>query len=162
MKSNSLYPLVGSAFLALAAPVLAHSFSVGKIAIGHPWTRETAATQTVGGGFLTIRNNGKASDRLISAASPFAAEVQIHNMSMDGGVMKMRQLKEGIAIAAGNTVELKPGGLHIMFIGLKKPFKKGSQIPATLKFERAGSVKVSFAVQPVGSTAPMEAGHAGH
>ncbi|MBK6707323.1 MAG: copper chaperone PCu(A)C [Sphingomonadales bacterium] len=162
MKSNHLYPLAGLALLALAAPVIAHSFSVGKIAIGHPWTRETAATQTVGGGFLTVRNNGKTADRLVSTTSPFATEVQMHSMSMDRGVMKMRQLKEGIAIAAGKTVELKPGGLHIMFIGLKKAFKKGAKIPATLKFERAGSVKVEFAVQPVGSTAPMEAGHVGH
>ena len=162
MKSNSFYPLVGIALFALAAPVLAHSFAIAKIAIGHPWTRETAATQTVGGGFLTIRNGGKTADRLLSASSPFAAEVQIHTMSMDGGVMKMRPLKDGIAIPAGQTVELKPGGLHIMFIGLKQPFKKGSQIPATLRFLKAGTVKVGFAVQPVGSAAPMEAGHAGH
>lgn len=162
MKSNSFYPLVGIALFALAAPVLAHSFAIAKIAIGHPWTRETAATQTVGGGFLTIRNTGKTTDRLISASSPFSTEVQIHNMSMDGGVMKMRQLKDGIAIPAGQSVELKPGGLHLMFIGLKKPFKQGAKIPATLKFARAGSVQVTFAVQPVGSTTPMEAGHAGH
>ena len=162
MKSNNIYPLVGIALFALAAPVLAHSFTIGKIAIGHPWTRETAATQTVGGGFQNIRNNGKASDRLVSATSPFATEVQIHRMSMDGAVMKMRQIKEGVTIPAGQTVELKPGGLHLMFIGLKKPFKQGAKIPATLKFARAGSVQVTFAVQPVGSTAPMEAGHAGH
>ncbi|HMS19494.1 copper chaperone PCu(A)C [uncultured Sphingorhabdus sp.] len=162
MKSTNIYPLAGIALFALAAPVLAHNFSVGKIAIGHPWTRETAATQTVGGGFLTIRNNGNVSDRLVSATSPSATEVQIHTMSMDGGVMRMRQLKDGIAIPAGQSVELKPGGLHLMFIGLKKPFKQGAKIPATLKFARAGSVQVTFAVQPVGSTAPMEAGHAGH
>lgn len=162
MKAKILAPLAGLTLMALAAPVLAHSFTVGKIAIGHPWTRETAATQSVGGGFLTIRNNGKMADRLVSASSPSAAEVQIHTMSMDGGVMKMRQLKDGIAIPAGASIELKPGGQHIMFIGLKKPFKQGTKIPATLKFARAGSVQVSFAVQPVGATSPMEAGHAGH
>ncbi len=162
MKSKTFYPLAGLTLLTLAAPVLAHSFSVGKIAIGHPWTRETAATQSVGGGFLTIRNNGRTPDRLVSATSPASGEVQIHTMSMDGGVMKMRQSKDGIAIPAGQSVELKPGGLHLMFVGLKKPFKQGTKIPATLKFARAGSVQVSFAVQPVGSSAPMEAGHAGH
>ena len=162
MKSKTFLPLAGFALLALAAPVLGHSFAIGQITIGHPWTRETAATQTVGGGFLTIRNNGKTADRLISASSPSATEVQIHTMSMDDGVMKMRQLKGGITIPAGASVELKPGGLHLMFIGLKKSFKKGTKIPATLKFARAGSVQVTFAVQPVGSTAPMEAGHAGH
>ena len=162
MKSKILAPLAGLTLMALAAPVLAHSFTVGQIAIGHPWTRETAATQSVGGGFLTIRNNGKMADRLVSASSPSAAEVQIHTMSMDGGVMKMRQLKDGIAIPAGASIDLKPGGQHIMFIGLKKPFKQGTKIPATLKFARAGSVQVSFVVQPVGSTSPMEADHAGH
>ncbi|MFN3748538.1 MAG: copper chaperone PCu(A)C [Sphingorhabdus sp.] len=162
MKTKILAPLAGLTLMALAAPVLAHSFTVGQIAIGHPWTRETAATQSVGGGFLTIRNNGKMADRLVSASSPSAAEVQIHTMSMDGGVMKMRQLKDGIAIPAGASIDLKPGGQHIMFIGLKKPFKQGTKIPATLKFTRAGSVQVSFVVQPVGSTSPMEAGHAGH
>lgn len=162
MKSKTFYPLVGLTFLALAAPVIAHNFSIGKIAIGHPWTRETAATQSVGGGFLTIRNNGRSPDRLVSATSPVSGEVQIHTMSMDGGVMKMRQLIDGITIPAGQSVELKPGGLHLMFVGLKKPFKQGAKIPATLKFARAGSVQVSFAVQPVGSSAPTEAGHAGH
>lgn len=162
MKTKILAPLAGLTLMALAAPVLAHSFTVGQIAIGHPWTRETAATQSVGGGFLTIRNNGKMADRLVSASSPSAAEVQIHTMSMDGGVMKMRQLKDGIAIPAGASIDLKPGGQHIMFIGLKKPFKQGTKIPATLKFARAGSVQVSFVVQPVGSTSPMEADHAGH
>ena len=162
MNSKFHCPLVGLSLLALGAPLLAHNFAVGKIAIGHPWTRETAATQTVGGGFLTLRNSGEAPDRLVSVTSPLAKEVQLHTMSMDGGVMKMRQLKDGVPVPAGKLVELKPGGLHIMFIGLKKPFRKGAQIPATLKFERAGSLKVSFAVQPVGSTAPMEPGHAGH
>jgi copper(I)-binding protein len=162
MKFKRASLLAGLVVPVLAAPLLAHNFAIGKIVIGHPWTRETAATQSVGGGFLTIRNGGKTADRLVSASSSAAAEVQIHTMSMDGGVMKMRQLKDGIAIPAGQTVELKPGGLHIMFIGLKRPFKKGAQIPATLRFEKAGSVKVSFAVQPVGSSAPMEAGHAGH
>ena len=155
--------LVLPALLALAATSLfAHGFAVGKIAISHPWTRETAATQVVGGGFMKITNNGKTADRLISASSPNAREVQMHTMSMEGGVMKMRQLKDGIVIPAGQTVELKPGSLHVMFMGIKAPFKKGSKIPATLKFKQAGSVKVEFAVQAVGSTMSMEAGHAQH
>lgn len=162
MKSNMLFPFIGLALATFTVPLLAHGSAIGKIKIDHPWTRETAATQTVGGGFLTIRNNGKTADRLVSATSPLATEVQIHTMRMDGGVMRMRQLKDGIAIPAGQSIELKPGGLHLMFTGLKKPFKQGTKIAATLKFARAGSVPVSFAVQPVGSAAPMEAGHVGH
>ena len=121
-----------------------------------------ADVAVVGGGFMKITNNGKTADRLVSASSPNAREVQMHTMSMEGGVMKMRQLKDGIVIPAGQTVELKPGSLHVMFMGIKAPFKKGSKIPATLKFKQAGSVKVQFTVQAVGSTMPMEAGHAQH
>lgn len=147
---------------ATATPLLAHNFSIGKITIGHPWTRETAPTQVVGGGFMKITNNSKAADRLVSATSPSAKEVQLHTMTMDGGVMRMRQLKDGIIIPAGQNVELKPGGLHVMFMGIKGPFKKDAKIPATLKFERAGTVNVTFAVQPVGAIAPMEGSHAKH
>jgi copper(I)-binding protein len=139
----------------------AHSFSAGKLSISHPWARETAQGQKVGGGFMVIRNAGKKDDRLVSATTPAAAEVQMHTMSMDNGVMRMRQLRDGIAIPAGQTVELKPGSLHIMFMGLKAPFVKGTKVPVTLRFEKAGAVKVAFAIQPVGSTGPMEMKHEG-
>ena len=146
----------------IAAPLLAHSFKAGALTITHPWARETAQGQVVGGGFMEIRNGGKADDRLISASAPVAAEVQLHTMTMDNGVMRMRQVKDGIAIPAGQTVTLKPGGLHIMFMGLKAPLAKGTTIPATLRFQRAGAVKVRFAVQAVATAAPKEMHHAGH
>lgn len=146
----------------VAAPVFAHGFSAGKLDIAHPWTRETAPNQKVGGGFMKITNRGVAADRLIAATSPAATEVQIHTMSMDGGVMRMRQLGDGIAIPAGGTVSLQPGGFHIMFIGLKKPFKQGAVIPAELRFEKAGKVKVQFAVEAVGYKGTAGGGHDEH
>lgn len=111
---------------------------------------------------MTLVNHGAAEDRLLSGSTPVAAEVQLHTMSMDGGVMRMRQIQGGIAIPAGGTLELRPGSYHIMFMGLKRPLRQGERFPVTLRFQRAGTISVQFAVQPVSSTGPMETGHAGH
>lgn len=146
----------------MATAALAHGYRAGTLSIQHPWSRETAVGQAVGGGFLSISNSGNREDRLLSGTSPVAAEVQLHTMTVDGGVMRMRQVTDGIAIPAKGSVDLKPGGYHIMFMGLKRQLRQGERVPVTLRFQRAGSVTVQFAVQPVGSTGPMEAGHAGH
>lgn len=146
----------------MASAALAHGHQVGSLSIQHPWSRETAAGQAVGGGFLTITNAGGRDDLLVSGSSPVAAEVQLHTMSMDGGIMRMRQMTDGIAIPAKGAVELRPGGFHIMFMGLKRQLKQGEHFPVTLRFQRAGRVTVQFTVQPIGSTGPMEGGHAGH
>jgi len=97
-----------------------------------------------GGAFLKIQNQGGA-DRLLAASSSAAGMVQLHSMAMDGNVMKMREV-EAIELPAGKTVELKPGGLHIMLMGLKAPLKAGSSVPLTLKFEKAGAVTVNLTV----------------
>lgn len=145
----------------MAGAALAHGYQAGSLDIQHPWSRETAAGQAVGGGFLTIANKG-AEDRLLSGSSPVAAEVQLHTMTMEGGVMRMRQVQAGIAVPSRGRLELKPGSYHIMFIGLKRPLRQGERFPVTLRFQKAGTVTVKFAVQPIGSTGPMESGHAGH
>lgn len=123
----------------------AHSFKLGAIDIGHPWARPTAAGQVAGGGYLKLTNAG-AADRLLSASSEVAESVELHTMSMDGNVMRMRQV-EAIDLPAGQTVELKPGGLHIMFMGLKAPLKEGDKFPVKLKFEKAGEVTVTVNVE---------------
>lgn len=146
---------------AMASAALAHDFRAGSLSIQHPWSRETAAGQAVGGGFLTITNRGAAEDRLISGSSPVATEVQLHNMTVDNGVMRMRQVEGGIAVPAKGSLQLRPGSYHIMFMGLKRQLRQGERFPVTLRFQRAGSVTVQFAVQPVTSTGPMENGHAG-
>lgn len=144
---------------AVATPLAAAAARVGAITISVPWARETAPGQANGGGFLTIANTGKTDDRLLGASSPVAREVQLHSMEMDGSVMRMRQVTGGIAVPARQTIMLKPGSFHLMFIGLKQPLKRGEAVPVTLRFERAGTIKVRLAVQSVGA---MEAGHGRH
>ena len=160
MTTLRLAALGASAFI--AAPLLAHGFEAGSIKIGHPWSRETAPSQVVGAGFMTITNSGKTGDRLVSATSPAAREVQVHTVSMNGGVMRMRQLTAGLPIPAGATVTLQPGGYHIMLIGLKAPLKQGAMVPATLRFQRAGTVNIAFKVEAIDFAGPNGGDHAGH
>jgi copper(I)-binding protein len=131
--------------------------AAGPISIENGWSRATAAAQTVGGGFMTIVNAGKSDDRLVSATSPVAAEVQIHDMKMEDGVMRMRQLADGLAVPAGARVELKPRSLHLMFMQLKAPLAAGQSFPVTLKFEKAGAVTTQFRVEAMGAAAPAPA-----
>ena len=107
---------------------------------------------------MTIVNAGKADDRLVSASSPVAAEVQIHDMKMEEGVMRMRQLTGGLGVPAGARVELKPRSLHLMFMQLKAPLVAGQTVPVTLQFEKAGSVAVQFRVEAMGASAPTATG----
>lgn len=153
---------LGAALGLMATTAVAHGYRVGPLSIQHPWSRVTAVGQAVGGGFLTIANSGPQEDRLVAGTTPVAAEVQLHTMTMDGGVMRMRQVTDGIPVPARGSVALKPGGYHIMFMGLKRALRRGELVPVTLRFKRAGSVTVQFAVQAVGATGPAEGGHAGH
>jgi copper(I)-binding protein len=149
------------AYLA-ATPSLGHGYKTGSLSIKHPWSRETSAGQSVGGGFMVVTNTSAKPDKLVSATTTVATEVQLHTMSMDGGIMRMRQVSGGIDVPSKGTLELKPGGYHLMFMGLKRPLKKDERFPVMLKFQNAGTLKVQFAVQAVGSTGPIEADHAMH
>lgn len=148
MSPTSFIPrLFLAAFVALLAvplPSLAHGYKLGAIDIGHPWARPTAPGQPNGGGYLKLTNGG-AADKLVSARSDVAASVELHSMGMDGNVMRMRQV-DAIELPAGQVVELKPGGLHIMFNGLKAPLKEGDSFPVKLTFEKAGEVTVDVKV----------------
>lgn len=146
--------------VAAAAPVLAHDFTLGSLEIAHPWTRQTAPGQSNGGGFLVVTNKGRAADRLVGVASPAAGKVELHTMSMDGGVMRMRPVTGGLPIPAGGTLTLAPGGYHVMLIGLKAPLTLGAMVPLTLRFERAGAITVQLKVEPVSFTG--EASHDQH
>jgi uncharacterized protein YcnI/copper(I)-binding protein len=125
------------------APVAA-----GDLELTAGFTKAMLPGQPVGGGFVTIANKGGEDDRLVSATSSQAGEVQLHEMAMEGDVMKMRQLNDGIVIPAGQTVELKPGGLHLMFYKVAEPFKEGATVNVTLTFEKAGAVEVVLPVGP--------------
>ena len=140
------------ATVALAAQ--ARDYKLGTLEIVNPWTRATPASAPSGGGFLVITNTGKTADRLIAVKSQTSGKVEIHEMKMDGNVMRMRELEKGLEIPPGGTVELKPGGYHIMFMGLKAPFEKDTRVPATLVFEKAGSIDVELSVAPLGAGAP--------
>jgi copper(I)-binding protein len=135
------------AAMAIAMPAVAQTKS--PISITKPWLRETAVGQSAGGGFFTVTNAAPSEDRLTGGSSPIATRVEIHSMSMDGGVMRMRPVVGGLAVPAGKTVELKPGGLHVMLTGLKRPLKRGERVPVTLHFAKAGKVPVQFSIQPI-------------
>ncbi|MGZ3410142.1 MAG: copper chaperone PCu(A)C [Xanthobacteraceae bacterium] len=129
----------------------AHDYKLGALQIDHPWARATPKGTSVGGGYLKITNTGTTPDRLIGGSSPIAGRFEIHEMSMDNGVMRMRPLKDGLEIKPGQTVELAPGSFHIMFVDLKQPIKEGDRVKGTLVFEKAGSVDVEYAAVGVGA-----------
>ena len=139
----------------LALPAFALDYKLGAIEIGQPWTRATPPTAESGGGYLVLKNTGTTPDRLIAVKSPAADKVEIHEMKMDGNIMRMREVEKGIEIPPGATVELKPGGFHVMFMGLKAPFAKDAKVPATLVFEKAGSIDVELMVQAMGAQPPI-------
>ena len=141
--------LIAAATL-LASPAWAQAYKLGSLEVDQPWTRATAPTAKAGGGFVTITNKGTTPDRLIAARSAASAKVEIHEMKMDGNVMRMRELDKGLEIPPGATVTLKPGGYHIMFMGLKAPFAKDARVPVTLIFEKAGSIDVEMKVEAMG------------
>ena len=146
--------------LALAAMQLAPAtapaadYDVGSIHITQPWARATPKGASSGAGYLTVTNNGAAADRLSCAGSDAAAQCQIHTMTMDNGVMKMRPVEGGLEIKPGETVTLRPGSVHMMFVNLKHPLQAGGAVEATLQFEKAGTVKVELPVVAIGAAAP--------
>ena len=142
--------------------VHAHDYTLGDLKIGHPWSRATPPSARVGAGYLTIANRGGAPDRLLSAVSSAAGRVEIHEMKMDAGVMRMRELAQGLALPAGETVALRPGGYHLMLMELRAPLREGSHVPVTLVFERAGRIEVDLKIEPPTARQSDHGGHGGH
>jgi len=139
---------------AAVSPVFADNYTLGTIQIGQPWSRATPASAPSAGGYMTLTNKGAEPDRLIAVESGAAGRVEIHEMSMDGSIMRMRQLENGVVLAPGATVELKPGGYHVMFMQLKAPLQKGEHVPIVLVFEKAGRISVDMQVEALGAAAP--------
>lgn len=131
----------------ITLPASAQDYAVGDLHISEAWTRVMPHGHTMGGGYLEIRNEGERADRLVSAASPRAGRVEIHETTIVDDVMRMRELKEGLEIAPGGAAELKPGGLHLMFFDVETAFAMGEQIPVTLEFEHAGQVEIELDVR---------------
>ena len=135
----------------LIAPAAAHEYNIGSLHIGHPWSRATPKGATIGAGYLKITNNGTTPDRLLGGSSDAAKSFELHVMSMENGVMKMRPVEGGIEIKPGETVEFKPESYHVMFVGLKEPLVQGHRVKAALDFAKAGKVAVEFVVESVGA-----------
>lgn len=136
-----------------------HSQSNHPIVIDKPFSRATPGGAKVGAGYMTITNKAVEPDRLLSASSPVAERIEIHEMTTQGGVMKMRELPGGLPVGASKSISLAPGGNHLMLMGLKAPFKQGDKVPVTLTFERAGKVGVTLDVQGLGASQPGGHGH---
>lgn len=136
------------ALFALALAVFSSS-SWSQVEIERPWIRATAPGVKIAAGYLTVHNKSAAPERLVGGASPAAERVETHVHIKDGNILRMREVK-GYDVPAQGSLELKPGGAHLMLIGVKQPLKEGDSVPVTLRFERAGEITVNF---PVGRLA---------
>jgi copper(I)-binding protein len=141
---------LGAALILLLAAAGAMA-QTADIQIKDAWARATPGAAQTAAAYVTIVS--AAGDRLTAASTPVAQKAELHTMTMDGSVMKMRQVDD-IDLPAGKTVTLKPGGYHIMLTGLTQPLTEGQTFPLTLTFEKAGTREVTVAVQKVGSMGP--------
>jgi periplasmic copper chaperone A len=142
-----------------ASNAVAEDYNIGTLQIGNPWTRATPKGSTVAGGYMKITNKGSAPDRLVGGSAAVAGRFEVHSMVMEQGVAKMRPVEGGLVIGPGETLELKPGALHVMLTGLKQPLEKGRKVKGTLEFEKAGKVDIEYSVEPLGASSPAPAGH---
>jgi hypothetical protein len=135
--------------LGFGTAALAQTGPTESIGIAHAWARATSATAKTGAAYLTVTNKGPNDDRLVAVASQVADKAELHTTLMDNNVMKMRPLA-AVDVKAGGQAELKPGGMHIMLIGLKAPLKVGDKFPVTLSFEHAGKIEIMVTVEKAG------------
>jgi copper(I)-binding protein len=140
--------------LAVCAKALAHGHEAGALKIGNPWTRATGPAQTTAAGYLSVRNSGKQADRLVGASVADAERVELHVSRIENDIARMREVK-AFEIPAGATLNLQPGGSHLMLVGTKRAFKPGERVPIVLRFEKAGEIAVELAVE---SRPPASAG----
>jgi copper(I)-binding protein len=160
-RSKSIAAVLFAACMVTSAQ--AADVTAGSLKISAPWARATPHGASVGGGYVTVTNTGTTPDRLLGGSTAVASRLEVHEMSMDNGVMKMRPVVGGIEIAPGQMVKLDPSGYHIMFVGVKQPLKEGEHFKATLDFAKAGKVEVDFTVEgiaamSIGGTHPMPGG----
>ncbi len=150
----SILAFVALASLSTIRPAISGDISVGSLIVENPWARATPKGAKVGAGYLSIFNIGKIDDRLVSATSDVSDRVEIHSMTMTNGIMKMRRLPDGLAIKSKKLIDLKPGGYHLMFVGLKAPLKKEQSFNVTLNFEKTGEIEVLFLTTGIGGKSP--------
>ncbi|WP_375665197.1 copper chaperone PCu(A)C [Bartonella sp. TT121SHDZB] len=143
-------------FAGITLPADAQQYQLGDIEILNPWTRETPKDAKVGSGYLYIINHSNTPDRLVSISTNGAKTTEIHSMAVVNDIMKMEKMHNGIEIPGNGEITLKPGGDHIMFLGLSQPFKLGDKISAKLTFEKAGTIHVDFSVNAMKATSPSK------
>ena len=143
---------LGSLSLIAASPALAHhDVKLGQLTIIHTWTRATPGGARVGGGYMRIRNDGTVADRLIGGTMEAAGRVEIHEMAVVDGIMRMRKLGNGLEIPPLGIVELRPGSFHVMFLDLARPLRQGEKLKGTLRFANAGVANVEYEVGAMGA-----------
>lgn len=127
-----------------------------QVSVEQPWSRATPPGTKVGAGYMRLRNAG-AADRVVGMSSPLAVRVEMHVTEREGDLMKMREVKS-IKVPAGGSFELKPGGAHLMLVGLKRPLHKGDKVPLTLRLEKGGELKTELTVEALGARHPAQHG----
>ena len=137
--------------LCLAMPAWA------QVSVVQPWSRATPPGAKIGVGFMRLKNAGAAAERVIAVSSPVAGRVEMHVTMREGDVMKMRQV-ESFEVPPGATLELKPGGAHLMLVDLKRPLAKGERVPLTLRLAKGGEVTVELTVEALGARSPAHPG----
>jgi copper(I)-binding protein len=147
----TIFSIVGVLAIVMTS-AQARDYKLGAIDISEPWSRATPKGASVAAGYMKITNTGATADRLIGGSSEIAPKFEVHEMSMEGGVAKMRPVKGGLELKPGETVELKPGSFHVMFTGLKKPLAAGDNVKAKLTFEKAGTIEVEYDVRAMGAS----------
>jgi copper(I)-binding protein len=132
----------------------AEEVKAGDLVISQAWSRATPNGAKIGTGYFTIENKGTTADKLVGVSGEVSDKIEVHEMSMNNGVMKMRPVDGGLTIEPGKTVKLSPNGYHLMIMDLKSPLKQGGKVPVTLEFEKAGKVAVTLDVQGIGAQGP--------
>ena len=151
--------IVVLAVLTAFSAARAGDYRAGDVEISQPWARASATPQArTGAAYMALSNKGDTPDRLTAASTPIAERAELHTHEMDGNVMRMRPI-EALEIAPGEPAVLRPGGLHLMLVGLRQPLRAGDRVPLTLTFQRGGTVEVEVAVGPVAGMAPPGAPH---
>lgn len=146
----------------ISANAMATDYKAGSVEISSPWSRATPNGAQTAVGYMTIKNNGTTSDRLIGGSVDVADRFQLHSMAMENGIAKMRELSS-IEIKPGQTIEFRPGGSHVMFVNLNHPLSKGGHVAGILVFERAGKVRIECSVEGIGSRqGPQDMEHMQH
>ena len=153
--------LLCAAIWAGSLAAAAETYRLGSIEVSGPWARATPKGATIAGGYMQIRNHGTVPDRLLGGSSEAAKRFEIHSTTLDQGVMRMRELKDGLTIEPGKTAELKPGSYHLMLVELGRALKQGDRVKATLVFEKAGRLEVEFAVEAIGAQPSSARQHGG-